>query len=69
MLGRVFPKRTDEVTALEVEAVQLVAGLLRIHDVVIDNKGGSLGIGSNALADLAVIRCQSRCRCRGTFGK
>lgn len=48
-------KRTDKVTTLEVEAVQLVAGLLRIHDVVIDNKGSSLGVGSDALADLAVL--------------
>ena len=46
--------RTDKVTTLEVEAVQLVAGLLCVHHVVIDNKGSSLGVGGNALADLAV---------------
>lgn len=39
---------------MEVEAVQLVAGLLRIHDVVIDNEGSSLSVGGNALADLAL---------------
>lgn len=44
---------TDKVTALEVEAVQLVARLLRIHDVFIDDEGSSLCVGRNALADLA----------------
>lgn len=46
--------RTDKVTALEVEAVQLVASLLCIHHVVIDNEGCTLCVGSNALANLAV---------------
>lgn len=44
---------TDKVTALEVEAVQLVARLLRIHDVFIDNESSALCVGCNALADLA----------------
>ena len=46
--------RTDKVAVLEVEAVELVAGLLRIHYVFIDNESSALGIGRNALADLAV---------------
>lgn len=49
MMGRL----TDKVTALEVEAVQLVARLLRIHDVFIDNESSALCVGCNALADLA----------------
>lgn len=44
---------TDKVTALEVEAVQLVARLLRIHDVFIDNESSALCVACNALADLA----------------
>lgn len=44
---------TDKVTALEVEAVQLVARLLRIHDVFIDDEGSALCVAGNALADLA----------------
>lgn len=44
---------TDKVTTLEIEAVQLVARLLRIHDVFIDNEGSSLCVARDALADLA----------------
>ena len=44
---------TDKVAALEVEAVQLVARLLRIHDVFIDNESSALCVACNALADLA----------------
>lgn len=55
--GRVL--RTDQVSALEVEAVQLVAGLLRIHDILVDDESGALGVGGNALADLSV-ECVSR---------
>lgn len=47
---------TDKVTALEVEAVQLVASLFCIHYVVIDNEGSTLCVGSDALADLTVGR-------------
>lgn len=45
--------RTDKITILEVEAVELVAGLLRIHYVLIDHEGRSLGTSGNALANLA----------------
>ena len=48
--GRV---RTDKVTILEVEAVQLVASLLRVHDILVDDKGSALGVVGDALADLA----------------
>jgi hypothetical protein len=47
-------RHTNKVTALEVEAVQLVASLLCIHDVFIDDEGSSLGVAGNALADLTV---------------
>ena len=44
---------TDKVAVLEVEAVELVAGLLRVHYVFIDDEGGALGVGGNALSHLA----------------
>ena len=44
---------TDEVSVLEVEAVELVAGLLGIHYVFIDDEGGALGVCGNALTHLA----------------
>jgi hypothetical protein len=44
---------TDEVAVLEIEAVELIASLLSIHYVLIDNEGSALGIASNTLADLA----------------
>ena len=47
--------RTDEVSVLKVEAVQLVAGRLRIHDILVDNEGGALCVVGNALADLATM--------------
>lgn len=46
-------ERTDEVTILEVEAVQLVARLLRVHHVLIDNECRALGVVGDALAYLA----------------
>lgn len=45
--------RTDEIAVLEVEAVELVAGLLGIHHILVDDKGSALGVAGNALADLA----------------
>lgn len=48
--------RTNEVAALKVEAVEFVAGLLRIHYILIDHKCCSLGSVGDALSDLAVIR-------------
>jgi len=44
---------TDEVAVLEVEAVELIAGLLGIHHVFIDDEGSALGVRGDALTDLA----------------
>lgn len=43
----------DEIAVLEVEAVQLVASTLRIHDILVDHESGALCVGGDALADLA----------------
>jgi len=42
----------DQVARLEVEAVQAVAGALGVVHVFIDDVGGALGVGCDALADL-----------------
>lgn len=47
-------KHTNQVAVLEVEAVQLVAGLLCVHDILVNDKGCPLGSGGDALADLSV---------------
>ena len=68
--------RTDEVSVLEVEAVELVASRLGIHYVFIDNECCAFGVVGDALADLAAA-CQyeiaeerawglGRSRCRRT---
>lgn len=46
-------QRTDEVPILEVEAVQFVAGGLRIHDILVDDKSGPLCVVGDTLSDLA----------------
>lgn len=38
---------------MEVEAVQLVASLLGVHDIFEDDEGGAFGVVGDALADLA----------------
>lgn len=43
----------DQIAIHEIEAVQLVAGLLGVGDLVVDDEGGALGVGGVALADLA----------------
>ena len=43
----------DEIAILEVEAVQLVAGALGVHDIFVDDEGGAFGVCRDALADLA----------------
>lgn len=48
--------RTDEISVLEVEAVQLVASRLCVHHVFIDDEGGALGVVGNTLANLAVLK-------------
>ena len=44
----------DQVSVLEVEAVQFIAGSLGIHDIFVDDESGALGVSSDALANLAV---------------
>lgn len=54
ILNRDAQSRTNEITVLKVETVQFVTGLLRIHDIFIDYKSGTLGVVGNALTNLAV---------------
>lgn len=56
-------KPTDEVAVLEVEPVQLVAGLFRIRDVFIYHERSALGVCSDALAYLAGILLASTLLC------
>ena len=53
-------KHTDKVAVLKVVAVQLVARLLRIHHVFIDDEGGALGVARDALSNLTVYRSQRK---------
>jgi hypothetical protein len=50
---------TDKISILEVEAVQLVARLLCIHHVFIDNECRALGIVGDSLADLTRLSQQA----------
>jgi len=50
--AREVVRRTDEVAVLKIEAVQLIAGLLGVHDIFEDDEGGTLGGVGDALADL-----------------
>ena len=43
---------TDEISILEIEAIQLVAGLLGIHDIFKHDESGTLGIVRDALTYL-----------------
>ena len=52
---RYVSSRTDEISVLEVEAVELVASRLGVHHVFIDNEGGALGVVGDTLTDLAVL--------------
>jgi hypothetical protein len=59
-------EHTNKVTVLEVVTIQLVARLLRVHHVLIDDEGGALGIAGNALPNLAIFPCKqeaSSCLC------
>lgn len=47
---------TDEIAVLKVEAVQLVAGLLRIHDILVDNESGAFRVIGNSLANLSIVK-------------
>jgi hypothetical protein len=46
---------TNEISVLEVEAVELVASRLCVHYIFIDDEGGALGVVGNTLANLAVL--------------
>ena len=48
-------QRTNEIPVLEVEAIELIARLLCIHYVFIDNEGRALGVVCDSLADLATL--------------
>ena len=47
-------EHTDEISILEVEAVEFVASLLGVHHVFINNECGAFGIVGNSLANLTV---------------
>ena len=51
-LPEVGGRYTNEIAVLEVESVQLIARLLRIHHVLIDNECCALGVVGNSLANL-----------------
>jgi len=42
----------DEVSVLEVETIELVACLLGVYDIFVDNEGGALCVVGDTLADL-----------------
>jgi hypothetical protein len=44
---------TNEIPILEVEAIQLIACLLRIHDIFINDEAGALGVVRRALPYLS----------------
>jgi len=46
--------RTNQVSVLEVEAIELIACLFGVMNVLVDNECGSLGVIRNTLADLSV---------------
>jgi hypothetical protein len=47
-------RRANEISILEVEAVQLIASLFGVHHVLIDNECRSLRVVGDSLADLSV---------------
>jgi hypothetical protein len=48
--------RTNQVSVLEVEAIELIACLFGVVNVLVDNKCSSLGIIGDTLADLAASK-------------
>ena len=48
--------RTDQVSVLEVKAIELIAGLLGVVYILIDHKSGTLGVVGDDLAIFAVQR-------------
>ena len=60
MTGLAISILTDEVSILEVEAIQLVTSLLSVHDIFIDNEGRSFGLVGGALTYLTREQLVSR---------
>lgn len=53
-------QRTDQISVLKVKAVKLVAGLLRIHYILVDHESRSLGRIRDSLADLAAVTVSTK---------
>jgi hypothetical protein len=53
--GGIVQSHTDEISVLEVEAIQLVASRLGIHYIFIDNECCALSVVGDALTNLATI--------------
>lgn len=47
-------RHTDEISILEVESVELIAGLLSIHHIFVYDESRAFCVIGDALADLAV---------------
>lgn len=60
--------RTDKIAILKVEAVEFVAGGFCVHDVLVNDEGGALGVVGNALADLAANGQSETCEARAQEG-
>lgn len=56
----------NEVAVLEIESVELVAGLFGVYHILVDNECGALCVVGDALADLAN---SSLAQCRATVGE
>lgn len=62
--------RTNKITVLEVKAVQLVAGLFCIHDILVHHEGRAFGIAGYTLSYLTALHglsvpCSSKRVARG----
>jgi hypothetical protein len=62
-------QRTNKVAVLEVVAVQLVARLLCIENVLVNDKGSALGVVGNALTDLTAAVGEHRLQISSTAGR
>lgn len=47
---------TNKISVLEIEPVQLITCLFRVHDILVHDKSGSLGVVCNALTYLSVAK-------------
>jgi hypothetical protein len=53
--GGMVESHTDEISVLEIEAVQLIASRLGIHYIFIDNECCAFGVVGDTLTDLAAV--------------